>query len=98
MPEGSSLNPEVDPELNRGFQRAFELARARRHEDVALEHLLLSLLEDRHAAAALKACGVKLEALRADLEAVLERAFERVPEGEAFQPHSTLGFVRVVER
>ncbi len=98
MPELPSLSPGLDPELNRGFQRAFELARARRHEDVALEHLLLALLEDGHAAATLKACGVKRAALQADLEAVLERDFEPVPEGEAFQPHSTLGFVRVVER
>ncbi|HEX9010372.1 MAG TPA: AAA family ATPase [Holophagaceae bacterium] len=98
MPEIPSLSPELDPELNRGFQRAFELARARRHEDVALEHLLLALLEDSHATAALKACGVKQAALRADLEAVLDRAFERVPGSEVVQPHSTLGFVRVVER
>ena len=98
MPELPSLSPELDPELNRGFQRAFELARARRHEDVALEHLLLALLEDSHAAKVLKACGVKAQALRADLEAALDRSFERVPEGEVVQPHSTLGFVRVVER
>ncbi len=98
MPEIPSLSPELDPELNRGFQRAFELARARRHEDVALEHLLLALLEDAHAAPVLKACGVKLAALRADLEAILDRIFERVPGSEVVQPHSTLGFVRVVER
>ncbi len=98
MPESPTRSPELDPELNRGFQRAFALAQARRHEDVALEHLLLALLENGHAAAALKACGVRLEALRTDLEAVLDRAFEVVPEGEPCQPHSTLGFVRVVER
>ena len=94
MPE----SPQLSPELNHGFQRAFELAKARRHEDVALEHLLLALLDDAHAARALKACGVKLDTLRADLEAVLGKAFEAVPEGEAIQPHSTLGFIRVVER
>jgi len=94
MPE----SPQLSPELNQGFQRAFELAKARRHEDVALEHLLLALLDDAHAGRALKGCGVKLEALRRDLEAVLDKAFEPVPEGEPFQPHSTLGFVRVVER
>jgi len=94
MPE----SPEISPELNQGFQRAFELAKARRHEDVALEHLLLALLDDAHAARALKGCGVNLDSLRADLEAVLGKLFEPVPEGEAFQPHSTLGFVRVVER
>lgn len=93
-----SDSPQLSPELNQDFQRAFELAKARRHEDVALEHLLLALLDDVHAARALKSCGVELDALRADLEAVLGKAFEAVPEGEAFQPHSTLGFVRVVER
>jgi len=94
----SSNSPQISAELNQGFQRAFELAKARHHEDVALEHLLLALLDDPHAGKALKGCGVKLDALRADLEAVLGSAFEAVPEGEAFQPHSTLGFVRVVER
>ena len=91
-------SPQLSPELNAGFQRAFELAKTRRHEDVALEHLLLALLDDAHAARALKGCGVKLKVLRADLEAVLAKAFDVVPEGEAFQPHSTIGFVRVVEK
>jgi ATP-dependent Clp protease ATP-binding subunit ClpA len=94
MPE----SPHISTDLNQGFQRAFELAKARRHEDVALEHLLLALLDDAQTAKALKACGVKLDALRRDLESVLETLFEPVPEGEEFQPHSTLGFVRVVER
>jgi ATP-dependent Clp protease ATP-binding subunit ClpA len=91
-------SPEISTDLNQGFQRAFDLAKARRHEDVGLEHLLLALLGDAHAARTLKGCGVKLAALRTDLEAVLGKAFEVVPEGELFQPHSTLGFVRVVER
>ncbi|MBP1772049.1 MAG: ATP-dependent Clp protease ATP-binding subunit clpA [Holophagaceae bacterium] len=91
-------SPQLTPELNQGFQRAFDLAKARRHEDVALEHLLLALLDDAHAARTLKGCGVKLAALRADLESTLAKVFEPVPEGETFQPHSTLGFVRVVER
>src|SRR5512133_1953438 len=94
MPE----SPQISADLNQGFQRAFELAKARRHEDVPLEHLLLALLDDAQAAKALKACGVKLDALRGDLESALETLFEPVPEGEEFQPHSTLGFVRVVER
>jgi ATP-dependent Clp protease ATP-binding subunit ClpA len=94
MPE----SPQISTDLNQGFQRAFEVAKARRHEDVALEHLLLALLDDAHAARTLKGCGVKLEGLRRDLETALETLFERVPEGVEFQPHSTLGFVRVVER
>ena len=90
--------PQISPELNQSFQRAFDLAKSRRHEDVALEHLLLALLEDAHAAKVLKGCGVKLDGLRAEIEAILGKVFETVPEGEAFQPHSTLAFVRVVER
>ena len=94
MPE----TPQLSADLNQGIQRAFDLALARRHEDVALEHLLLALLDEPHAAQALRGCGVKTEALRLDLEALLGKAFEVLPEGQAFQPHSTLGFVRVVER
>ena len=91
-------SPQLALELNQAFQRAFELAKTRRHEDVALEHLLLALLDDVHAAKVLRGCGVKLDALRTDLEAALGKVFEVVPAGETFQPHSTLGFVRVVER
>ena len=94
MPE----TPQLSADLNQGIQRAFDLALARRHEDVALEHLLLALLDEPHAAQALRGCGVKTEALRLDLEAQLGKGFEVLPEGQAFQPHSTLGFVRVVER
>jgi ATP-dependent Clp protease ATP-binding subunit ClpA len=94
MPEA----PQISSALNQTFQRAFELAKARRHEDVGLEHLLLALLEDAHAVKTLQGCGVKREALQQDLEAALEKLFEPAPDGEAFQPHSTLGFVRVVER
>lgn len=94
MPEA----PQLSPDLNQAFQRAFELAKARRHEDVALEHLLLALLDDAHAARALRGCGVSLEALQQELEATLGQVFETLPAAEALQPHSTLGFVRVVER
>ncbi len=90
--------PHLSPDLNQAFQRAFELAKARRQEDVGQEHLLLALLDDAHAMGILKGCGVKLPDLRQDLEAALGTCFETVPEGEPFQPHSTLGFVRVVER
>ena len=90
--------PQLSPELNQGFQRAFDLAKARRHEDVSLEHLLLALLDDVHAGRTLRSCGVKLSTLREELEAALAKSFEPVPGEEALQPHSTLGFVRVVER
>ena len=90
--------PQISPDLNQGFQRAFDLAKARRHEDVSLEHLLLALLDDVHAAQTLRGCGVKPSALREELEAVLAKSFEPVPGEEPLQPHSTLGFVRVVER
>ena len=60
MPE----SPNIGADLNQGFQRAFELAKARRHEDVALEHLLLALLDDPHAAKALKGCSVRARSRR----------------------------------
>ncbi len=94
MPEA----PQISKGLDKSFQRAFELAKARRHEDVALEHLLLALLDEPHAAGILRACGVDLEQLREELEGILALAFEAITEGEPPHPHSTLGFVRVVER
>jgi ATP-dependent Clp protease ATP-binding subunit ClpA len=53
--------------LEKTLHRALDFANERRHEYATLEHLLLALTEDQDSLAVLKACGVDLDKLRADL-------------------------------
>ncbi len=92
------MSPRLTPGLQKALQSALQLAAQRRHELASLEHLLLALLEEPSAAAALAGCAVDLPKLKADLEAELGRLHTPVPAGEAFDVMPTLGLQRVVER
>ena len=86
------------PDTLESIRRAFRVAAERRHDLVSLEHMLHALVEDPQARGLLTACRIDLDALRQDLDEVLERAFTPVPGRKAVKPESTLGFDRVVER
>jgi ATP-dependent Clp protease ATP-binding subunit ClpA len=60
--------------LEQALHRALALASERSHEYATLEHLLLALIDDRDAAAVMRACGVDLEQLRDNLENYVDRA------------------------
>ena len=55
-------------ELEVSLNLAFKDARAKRHEMMTVEHLLLSLLDNTAAVTVLKACNANLDKLRAELE------------------------------
>ena len=59
--------------LEQTLHRALSLASERRHEYATLEHLLLGLADDTDAATVLRACGVDLDKLRADLTEFLDK-------------------------
>lgn len=89
------LNKALEVTLN----DAFRIARDRRHELMTVEHLLLALLENPEAAAALKACGLDFAVLKQELLGYIERStpsFERDSGDTETQP--TLGFQRVLQR
>jgi ATP-dependent Clp protease ATP-binding subunit ClpA len=58
--------------LNAILGDALALANARQHPYATLDHLLLALTDDEDAAAALKACAVDLDRMRAKLNAALD--------------------------
>ncbi len=62
------IGKEAEEVLNRAVRFAFE----RRHEYFTLEHVLLSLLEEAGIEDILKACGGRVETLRAELEKYLD--------------------------
>jgi len=86
------------PETLETIQRAFRLATDRRHDSVALEHLLLAITDEPQARRILAACGVDFEPLRRQLNDVLARAFTPVPAPDSIEPEPTLGFDRVIQQ
>ncbi len=84
--------------LEQTLHRALSLASERRHEYATLEHLLLGLAEDTDAATVLRACGVDLDKLRADLSEFLDKDLAGLATDRPGDPKPTAGFQRVVQR
>src|SRR5215208_3604116 len=88
----------LSPELQATLQRAVDDVRARRHEYLTLEHLLLAILDDPTGADIITKCGGDVEKLRGDLERFLDEQVEELPDGEESGPDQTLAFQRVLQR
>jgi ATP-dependent Clp protease ATP-binding subunit ClpA len=72
-------------------------ALARRHGHLTLEHLLFAVAHHPSGEEILRACGVDLARLRADLGRYLEESLERLPKGAEQEPSQTLAFRRVLQ-
>lgn len=89
----------LDKELEYTLNAAFKEARAKRHEFVTVEHLLLALLDNTSALEVLKACGANINRLRSNLIEFIDRTTPVIPlniHDRDTQP--TLGFQRVIQR
>ena len=84
--------------LEQTLHRALSLASDRRHEYATLEHLLLGLADDSDAATVLRACGVDLDKLRADLTEFLDKDLSGLASDRPGEPKPTAAFQRVVQR
>ncbi|HVZ07246.1 ATP-dependent Clp protease ATP-binding subunit ClpA [Rhodopila sp.] len=84
--------------LEQTLHRALSLASERKHEYATLEHLLLGLADDTDAATVLRACGVDLDKLRADLTEFLDKDLAGLATERPGDPKPTAGFQRVVQR
>ena len=89
------LNPELEITLN----IAFKEARAKRHEFMTVEHLLLALLDNRTALTVLNACGVDVDKLRKELQEFIDSTTPLIPQNDMErETQPTLGFQRVLQR
>ena len=78
---------------------AFRDARAKRHEFMTVEHLLLALLDNESAIKVLKACGADISGLRRDLGHFVDETTPLIPANESErETQPTLGFQRVLQR
>jgi ATP-dependent Clp protease ATP-binding subunit ClpA len=84
--------------LEATLHRALEYANVRRHEFATLEHLLLSLVDDRDAAAVMRACSVDLEQLRTRLSEYLDTELTSLASKATRDATPTNSFQRVVQR
>ncbi len=86
-------------DLEQSLNDAFRGARAKRHEFMTVEHLLLALLDNNDAIRVLKACGAEIGGLRGDLVEFVDATTPLIPEeDEDRDTQPTLGFQRVLQR
>lgn len=86
------------PLLEDTIHRALSYASERKHELATLEHLLLSLLDDKDASTVIKACDVDVETLRADIIQYLDNDLESLVVEDFEDSKPTAGFHRVIQR
>jgi ATP-dependent Clp protease ATP-binding subunit ClpA len=78
---------------------AFRDARAKRHEYMTVEHLLLALIDNESALKVLKACGAEVNGLRRDLTQFVDETTPLIPgHDQDRETQPTLGFQRVLQR
>jgi ATP-dependent Clp protease ATP-binding subunit ClpA len=90
--------PSFSNNLEESLHRAIEYANERHHEYATLEHLLLSLLDDRDAASVMRACNVDLERLRAKLTEFIDKELANLILDQDSEAQPTASFQRVIHR
>ncbi|MDN3649435.1 ATP-dependent Clp protease ATP-binding subunit ClpA [Reinekea marina] len=89
----------LSKDLELTLNSAFKEARAKRHEFMTVEHLLLALLDNHAAADVLSACAADIPQLRRDLVEFIDSTTPLIPkEDEERETQPTLGFQRVLQR
>src|SRR5690606_2681662 len=90
--------PAFSQSLEQALHQALTFANERRHEYATLEHLLLALLDDKDAAAVMRACNVDLAELRRTLLDYIDTELDNLITGYDEDSKPTSGFQRVIQR
>ena len=89
----------LSKDLETTLNDALREARAKRHEFMTVEHLLLALLSNDAAVDVLRKVGCDIDKLREDLSEYIETTTPLIPAGDAKrETQPTLGFQRVLQR
>jgi len=89
------LSKDLEVTLNGAFREA----KAKRHEFMTVEHLLLALMDNAAALEVLRKVGADLDKLRTDLTEFIDSTTPLIPAGDASrETQPTLGFQRVLQR
>ncbi len=90
--------PSFASALETTLHNALSHATERHHEYATLEHLLLALIDDEHAAKVMQACGVDLGELTDTVTHYLDTELDSLKIAGTVDPSQTSGFQRVVQR
>ncbi len=90
--------PSFAAALETTLHNALSHATERHHEYATLEHLLLALIDDEHAAKVMQACGVDLGELSDTVTHYLDTELDSLKVVGSVDPSPTSGFQRVVQR
>ncbi|WP_334151700.1 Clp protease N-terminal domain-containing protein, partial [Hyphomicrobium sp.] len=90
--------PSFSKSLESSLHRALEFANERNHEFATLEHLLAALIDDRDAAAVMRACNVDLDQLRVRVGEYLDTELGNLVHKGTAEAQPTTGFQRVIHR
>jgi ATP-dependent Clp protease ATP-binding subunit ClpA len=90
--------PSFSNQLEQTLHRSLAEANKRAHEYATLEHLLLALVEDKDAAAVMRACGVDLDELGKQLTRYLDTELGSLKVEGQIESTPTAGLQRVVQR
>jgi hypothetical protein len=93
-----SAEPPFSRELGVTLYRALEDAERRGHEYATLEHLLIALIDDADASAAMRACKADLRALKANLVGYLNNELKMLVARPGAGTIPTAAFQRVAQR
>ena len=90
--------PSFSSGLEESIRRALNYANERKHDYATLEHLLLSLIDERDAGAVMRACNVDLDELRGRLLTHIDHELEALIGDDDQEAQPTAAFQRVVHR
>ncbi len=89
----------LSKDLELTLNEAFREAKAKRHEFMTVEHLLLALLDNSVAVDVLEKVGADIEQLRSELKEFINSTTPLIPAGDSDrETQPTLGFQRVLQR
>jgi ATP-dependent Clp protease ATP-binding subunit ClpA len=88
----------ISKELSATLGFAVREAKKRRHEYVAIEHILFAILHDPHGIEIVEACGGDIDNLKAELEVFFKNKMNSLPTPKDYVLQQTIGFQRVIQR
>ena len=81
----------LSKELEDTLQRAYDLAKAKKHEYITLEHILFEMTNESGASEVLMACGVDLEKLKYDLAEFMDKNMPSIISEDLAEPQYSAG-------
>ena len=90
--------PTFSRSLEKALHRALAHAASRKQELATLEHLLLSLTDDKDAIGVMRACGVDIEELKESLTDYVDNELSNLITDNVTEAKPTASFQRVIQR